>query len=70
MMPTAKEHTEVTALDPLIRFSITSRHNELWRSHELLDDTMKSRALVPIALLPSSKGTEILDSLGHGLRIS
>ena len=38
------------------------------RSHKLLDDAVESRAFVPIALLTSSKGTEVLDSLGYGLR--
>lgn len=38
------------------------------RSHELLDDAVESRAFVPKALLTSSKGTEVLDSLGYGLR--
>lgn len=70
MVPTAQARTEVTTLDPSRRFSTSPRCKELRRLHELLDDTVESRALVPKALLASSKGTEVLDSLGYGLRVS
>jgi hypothetical protein len=38
-------------------------------NHELLDDSVESRALKSEALLASSESTEVLRSLGHSLSI-
>ena len=70
MVPQGQAQTEVTALDPLMRFSTSPWRKELRRSHELLDDAVESRALVSEAFLTSSKGTEVLDGPGYGLQIS
>jgi hypothetical protein len=37
--------------------------------HEVLDDTVESRALITEALLASGKSTEVLSGLGDGLAV-